>query len=480
MTVDDMEIVSTFRDRIAEKLGRDRYEVWFGPPTQIAVHDDSLVVAVHDRFIKDWVRTHFRADLEVACLEVFGRALRLEIHVDPSLTPAATKSTKTMAPGGKPKGAAPSLFPIEPEGAQSSERTPQRSAPTSNGPARRRFACLSSFVVGESNRMAYTSAQTAADEPGRFSPLFIHGPTGVGKTHLLEGIWTAFKKSHRNAPAIYLSAEQFTSYFLEALHGSGLPSFRRKYREVGLLIVDGLQFFSGKRATIGELVHTLDTLARAGRQLVLAADRAPPDLKALGPELATRLSGAVVCRLAPAEYATRLGIVRNLAAQLGVPLPADVEQYIAAQLTAQARELAGAIKRLHAMSQAHDRPITLALAEEALAELLDHARGVVRLADIQRAVCDAFGLEPDSLQSTQKGKAAAAPRMLAMWLSRKYTRAPLSQIGEYFGRRSHSTVISAHKKINSLVAKGSALEIAERAWKVEDAIRRVEDRLRAG
>ena len=160
-----------------------------------------------------------------------------------------------------------------------------QSSPNGNSPpaTRRKFAALSSFVTGQSNRLAFVSAEMVAQRPGQITPLLIHGPTGVGKTHLLEGIWTAAQRGPRGQTAIYLSAEQFTTLFLEALRGSGLPNFRRKYRGVGLLILDDLQFFVGKRATQVELLHTLDTMLRDGRQLVFSADRPPPNWPSLAP-----------------------------------------------------------------------------------------------------------------------------------------------------------------------------------------------------
>ena len=193
-----------------------------------------------------------------------------------------------------------------------------------------------------------------------------------------------------------------------------------------------------------------------------------------------RLSGGMVCRLEPADYATRRGIVRQHAIRLGLNVSEEVESYIASHFTTQSRELAGALKRLQATSLAHDRPITLSLAEEALSELIDHQGLVVKLADIEKAVCDVFGLSPEILQSSRKAKTVSHPRMLAMWLARKHTRAALSEIGSYFGRRSHSTVISAQKKIESLMAAGSSLKLADNTWNVEETIRRVEDHLRAG
>jgi chromosomal replication initiator protein len=345
---------------------------------------------------------------------------------------------------------------------------------------RRKFSSLSTFVVGDSNRVAHQSALLAAKQPGSMTPLFVYGSSGVGKTHLLEGVWGGLKRSHRHAPVVYLSAEQFTTYFQEALHGTGLPSFRRKYRGVETLLIDDVQFFVGKRATIGELLHTVDTLLRDGRQLVFAADRAPAALKALGPELTARISSGVVCKIDPPEFNTRLGIARHQAGHMQLSVPDDVLAYLASHFTSDAREISGALKRLHATSLALGRPISLRMAEEALTDLVHHAGHVVRLSDIERAVCDVFGLAVESLQSGRKGKGVSHPRMLAMWLARKHTRAALSEIGFYFGGRTHSTVISAQKKIDSWMAKGRSLDLPERTWRVDDAIRRVEESLRAG
>lgn len=462
MTHSDMEIVSALRERLAQRVGKDRYEVWFGPTTHLAVDNGTLLVEAANPFVQDLLRSQFRHELEASCRDAIGRALPVEFRVDAALGLGAQAKSES----------APLVDAVEAPPAPSVEH--------SVGPARRKFESLSSFVVGPSNCVAHKSAQLAADHPGQLSPLFIHGPTGVGKTHLLEGIWSAFKKSHRGAAAIYLSAEQFTTYFLEALHGSGLPNFRRKYRDVGLLIIDDVQFFAGKRATLVELLHTIDTLLRDGRQLVFAADRSVTALKALGPELAARLSGGLACRLERPEFPTRLGIVRQIAARMGLHVPDEVQSYVASHLTTQSRELSGALKRLQATSLAASRPITMVMAEEALAELIHHSGQMIRLPDIERAVCDVFGLDTTSLRSEHKGKAVAYPRMLAMWLARKHTRSALSEIGQYFGRRTHSTVISAQRKVEGWMSKGAPLEVLHKRCNLEDVIRRVEEKLRVG
>jgi chromosomal replication initiator protein len=456
---------------LAQRVGKDRYEVWFASGTQLAVDGESLVVSVPSRFFQDWLRSHFRKDLEASSLEVSGRPLALEFRI--GAQPATCGSS---SPPRRP----PPDPPTSTDGPNGGDPSPQPAQPDAWATRRRRPACLDAFVVGNSNCLAHKAAQLAVATPGVYSPLFIHGRTAHGKTHLLEAIYAAFRRARPRAQAVFLSSEQFTSLFLDALHKSGMASFRAKYRDLELLVIDDLQFLAKKNATIAELQHTIDTLVRGGRQVVFSADRPLTALKALGPELISRLSGGMVCGLEPPEYSTRLGILRSQSAALRVSVPDDVLAYVATHFTTQPRELIGALKRLHATSLAHGRPITLAMAEEALAELVDHQGRAVKLADIERAVCDVLGLEPESLQSECKSKAVSHPRMLAMYLARKYTRAPLSEIGSYFGRRSHSTVISANKKVAAWMADGAATRLTGNSLTLEEALRRVEQQLRAG
>ncbi len=475
----DTEIVAAIRAQLADRIGRDRCEVWFGPSTRLEVSGASLVVGVPNRFFQDWLRTHFRKDLEAAVLAASGEALTPEFRIEEP--PVAAPTANHAAPADAAQAVAvavPSVVPSSASPAPLIKLASPADAPAAT--PRRAWETLESFVVGNSNCLAHKAAQMVVEQPGAYSPLLLHGPSGTGKTHLLEGVCRQFRKRHPKARTVLMSAEQFTGSFLEALHGSGMPSFRRKYRDLDLLLIDDLQFLANKRATIVELLHTVDTLARAGRQLVFAADRSLANLKALGPELTGRLAGGMACRVEVAEYETRLGIVERQAVRLDVSLPRDVAEYVARQFTSQARELIGALKKLKATSLALQRPITLAMAETALAELLEHQHRVVKLADIERAVCDVLGIEAETLQSAEKSRQASYPRMLAMWLARKYTRAGLSEIGSYFGRRSHSTVISAQKKIDAWMTRGTAVKLADSGPSLEETLRRVEERLRAG
>ncbi|MCH5375509.1 MAG: DnaA/Hda family protein [Planctomycetes bacterium] len=465
MSKDDKEIVSALRAALTERIGQDRFEVWFADGARLELHEQTLVVVVRDRFLLERLRNSFRADLEAVCHDLFGEASRVEFRLDAEAEKSALASRRRDRVSRRDMGPMP----------DSKQREAASTPPPTNG--RRRLSSLAGFVLGDANRVAYSAAHAVVEHPGRLTPLFLFGPSGTGKTHLLEGIASDTRRRRGLRRVVMLSAEQFTSSFLEALRGSGLPSFRRKYRDVEMLLIDDLHFFSGKSATTVELLHTVDSLMREGRQLVFAANRSLSELGSLGNELIGRILGGLVCSIEPADDATRLGIAQRRAADHGARVPEDVLQLIATQVTGDARLIAGAINRLVAASDALSRPIDRGLAESVLSDFFRMTRRVVHLSDIESAICDVFGIDVKSLHSARKSKVLSQPRMLAMWLARKYTRAAYVEIGEYFGRRSHSTVIAAQKQVESWVADGRKIQMGYGDCDVRDAIRRVETRL---
>lgn len=506
---DARRVHDAFRDRI----GAERHAVWFGDASQVEVlRQESgaacATIRIGNAFTHEWLCKTFHRDFASAVRQVCGKAATAvwlaadtvteTVATAPAETPAAVQpagdarrgpsrrkaaETKGMIPAATRSQQAGSDPPAAAEEAVSAGRGPEAPARRPAGlplQSNRHSPRLDTFVVGPSNRMAFAAIELAAGRPGEMSPLILHGPSGVGKTHLLEGICTHFRGLHPKASAVFLSAEQFTTGFLQALHGSGLPGFRRNCRTADLLVVDDLQFFVGKRATIMELQHTIDSLHRQGRQMVFACDRELESLTELGADLLTRLRGGMTARMLPPDEQVRRGIVAATAARRGLSVPDEVLDYIAAHMTRHTRELTGAMNRLEATSHMLGLPITLGMAEEALADLVRSSGRSVRLADIERAVCSAFGIDAGSLQSGQRARKVNHPRMLAMFLARKHTPAALAEIGSYFGRRSHSTVISAQKTINEWVATGSQIVLADSTWNVEEAIRRVEEMLRAG
>lgn len=479
VTSDDKDIVTELRLALQARVGAERYDLWFSRDTGLRYEAGTLVVSAPQEFTLERLRSLFRHDLQEVCRDLLGVPTSVQFLVSP-VAAAASETPGGNATEGISRSAT-SAGNSNP-GSNSTSPVPTLVLDKPNGSAtqRRRYESFESFVQGEGNRLGLTAAQTTASRLGTVSPLFLYGPTGSGKSHLLEAVLSSARREGRVRRSVLLSSEQFTSQFLEALQGSGLPSFRRKYRDVELLLIDDVQFFAGKRATLVEFLHTLDTLHRDRRQIVLAADRPPAELAALGPEIVARLSGGLVCGLEPADAVTRLGILKQLAAKVGLSVPRSVLESLAEQLSGDARQLAGAIHRLEATSEALGKPINHELAQRALADILRASRRIVRLPDIERAVCEVFGLEPTSLQSGRKAKLVSQPRMLAMWLARKFTRSALSEIGQHFGRRSHSTVISAQKQVNEWVTTGAAVHLAHGECSIDDAIRRVEAQLRTG
>lgn len=476
MNHNDKEIVSALRTALIERIGQDRFDVWFGDVVRLRVDGRRVCVSAGDQFLLDRIRGQFRGDLDAICQGLFGDRVPLDFQLDP-----AAAGKRHDRPGGR-SGSAPG----KPAPGKSAPGKPAPGKPaadearrTSNG-SRRPLATLDEFVPGPCSCVAFTAAQRMLQRLGQLSPLFLYGPPGTGKTHLLEGIVQAARQSRSVKRAVLMSSEQFTSYFLEALRGSGLPNFRRKYRDVDLLLIDDLQFLTGKRATIVELKHTVDTLLRERRQLVFAADRPLAEIQGLGPELIARISGGLVCGLEPPDDQTRLDLVRQMACQRGFAVPEDVLQLLADRISGDVRQLSGALNRLQALSEARQQRVTFALAEDTLGDVFRAAARIVRLPDIETAICDVFGIDARSLQSQRKSRTLSQPRMLAMWLARKYTRAAFAEIGEYFGRRSHSTVISAQNKVEHWLADGGKVQLGPRDCDVRDVIRRVEARLQTG
>jgi chromosomal replication initiator protein len=466
------------REAFRERIGGDRFAVWFGAGLIVDVtaagRETVVTVAAGSGFTGEWLRRTFREELADAIRSVCGPAARLAWDTIEPAAAAISGDAPAARKGSSRAAARPPRLPREPVAVVS--------PPAARGPAvaRRPAPGLASFVVGPSNRMALAASERAAAAPGEVSPLVVHGPSGCGKTHLLEGICSRARERHPGIAVVSLSAEQFTTGFHQALHGSGLPGFRRSCRSADVLVIDDLQFFVGKRATLVELQHTVDALHRQGRQLVFACDRELDALPGLGAELLTRLRAGMSARILPPDYDVRRGIVAALAAARGLELPDDVAHYVATQMTRHARELQGAVNRLEATSLMLGLPINLEMAVESLADLVRSSARSVRLADIEKAVCKAFGIEEGTLQSARRARTVNHPRMLAMFLARKHTHAALADIGRYFGRRSHSTVIAAQKAVDDWVARRSPIVLAESEWDPEEAIRRVEDLLRAG
>jgi chromosomal replication initiator protein len=284
-----------------------------------------------------------------------------------------------------------------------------------------------------------------------FNPLLIHGGVGLGKTCLLEATVQGLKDAHFKLNVLWITAEGFTNSFLESMRAGALGPFRARYRGAGALAVDDVHFLAGTRATQNEFLHTFNALLERGAPIILTADQHPRQISRLTEELVTRLLGGMVVRLEPPDLATRRGVLQASAEARGIKLPEAVLEYMAQHLRSSIRELQGALNTLMAHSTLTGKLLDLSLARNALRETIHHDTSAIGLRDVEQAVCKLFQVDPETLKSDSRVRNVAYPRMLAMYLARRHTGCPYNTIGQHFGGRNHSTVMSAEKKVGQWI-----------------------------
>jgi chromosomal replication initiator protein len=472
---------------LAQRIGPPRFKLWFEGRTKFTWDQGVLTVGVPSRYFEDWLQKTFHASLAGAACAVFGEATQVRYRIDgalfqgpqgeqlgPELPPrpddrAADAQCKARLEKSKPRQRpSPELEP-----------TLFDNLPPPKAKRTRRWRRLSDFVVGPCNRVAHASALSVVEEPGRaVNPLVVHGPVGTGKTHLLEGIYAGLRKRQADFRVCYVTSEDFTNCFVQAMRKNALASFRKQFRECDALLVDDLHFLAGKRATQEEFLHTFDTLQSDGRQVVLTCDCHPRLADDFAPELSDRLLGGAVWGLTPPDAETRLDILRAKSGQArGEPLGDEVLTFIASQLRGNVRELEGALHGVRHYAEVTGRKVDVALVREALADLLRHWLRVVKLPDIDGAVCTVLRLETGALQSRGRAWAASQPRMVAMYLARKHTGASYTDIGAHFGGRNHSTAVAAEKKVRQWLRDDAELALGERRIRVKEIVERAEREL---
>lgn len=339
---------------------------------------------------------------------------------------------------------------------------------------------LDSFITGPCNEFAFSAATMAMSTPEVATPLFLHGPTGTGKSHLLAAIAEEFRRRRRMRRVILLTAEQFTNDFVGSVNSTGLPSFRRKYREVDALLIDDVHFLASKTATLREALYTLETLASAGKPLVFTANLPPADIRGLTGEVAGRMSSGLVCPLLALDAATRLNLLTRLVKTRCVldcdpGLLAEVGEAISGD----ARAVTGVANLIGMLQRMFRREPTIDEIRQFGGDLMRNTRSAPTLRSIERAVCDAFGLERDGLRGKAQTRRVSEPRTLAMYLARTHTGSAYTEIAQHFGRRSHTGAIAAQQKVEQWLASGKQIGGGDAAMAAADAIARVEARLRA-
>ncbi len=470
----ETEWTAALEKAVMRRIGEPRYRLWFDRHTRFCWDADQLTVGVPNRHFEEWLHKTFHDALAAAACEVFGRTLSVRFVIDPQLFQAARREQAQVLPLAEiaasfsrdPKGsAAPAEASIPDESPTSPKRT-------------RRWRRLSDFVVGPCNRVAHASALSVVEAAGEGpNPLILHGPVGTGKTHLLEGIYSGVRRAHSDWRVCYATTEDFTNRFVQAMRLGKLGAFRKHFRECDALLIDDLQFLAGKKATQEEFLHTFDALLADGRQMVLTCDCHPRLADDFTPELTDRLLGGAVWGLTPPDADVRLAVLRSKAGVGRDDAPDEVLRFLASQLRGNIRELEGALHSIHHYARVAGRPPSIALAREALADLLRHAVRVVRLDDVDRAVRAVLRLEAGALQAKGRAWAVSHPRMIAVFLARRHTSASYAEVGGWFGGRNHSTAVAAEKKVRQWMRDDAELAFGERRVRVREVVERSEREL---
>jgi chromosomal replication initiator protein len=420
---------------LRSRLRPDLYERWFLPLRATAIDDGRLHVAAPDKFHRDFVDDNYRPWFEEFLPTVTGAALRVVFVVD-----------------DRPRAAA------------AHEAAPPPPAPPSSDQAERRPSqryTFETFVVGESNRFAFAAAQAVAQKPGHaWNPLFLHGDSGLGKTHLLHAIGNSILAAGPNGPVAVVTSERYTNDFVDALRKGTLDEFRRRYRECGALLIDDVQFFAGKDKTAEEFFHTFNTLYEQGVQIVLSSDRSPKELKGLEERLCSRFEWGMRVQIDVPEFETRAAIVKKKAELERIDLPDEVATLLATHIRSNVRELHGALTKLSAFASLKSEPISVRLARDVLADVIPPPGYKPTIERIQEATAAHYGLTVAKLTSSSREQKIAIPRQVAMFLCRELAKETFQLIAEKFNKKDHSTVISAKERVEELLGQDPEIQTA--------------------
>ncbi len=436
------------RARLREEYGDAAFRSWLKPLTLVVVEDGEVRIAVPTRFMRDWVRSHY-ADGVLAAWRAENKAIKsVEIVVLTAQSEPARPPQPAQSPGQAARAAFKGPALVREAGA---EREPGEEKDEVSSALDPRFT-FANWVTGKSNEFAAAAARRVAEEPKvPFNPLFLYGGVGLGKTHLMHAIAWHIRKRHPQRKVIYLSAEKFMYQFIRAIRFKDTMAFKEQFRTVDVLMIDDVQFISGKDSTQEEFFHTFNALVDQNRQIVLSADKSPSDLE-VEERVKSRLTWGLVADIHPTTYELRLGILQSKAEQLGMAVPSKVLEFLAHKITSNVRELEGALNRINAHATLVGRPITIESAQEVLLDLLRANDRRVTIEEIQKRVAEHFSIRLSDMSSPRRARAVARPRQVAMYLAKQLTTRSLPEIGRKFGGRDHTTVMHAVRKIEELRA----------------------------
>jgi len=429
-----IEIWPSIRLALRKTVGEAAFTNWINPLELTSVDASKANFATPTKFIGDWVDRNYGDSIkfEFAKQGLDVDRLVFSVSIENKIAPAKklTKITESK-----------------------NTKTGSKDLPGASLDPRYTF---DNFVVGKPNELAHAAARRVAEGGDvSFNPLFLHGGVGLGKTHLMHAIAWEIKKRDPNAKVLYLSAEQFMYRFVQALRFKDTISFKEMFRSVDVLMVDDVQFIAGKSSTQEEFFHTFNALIDQNKQVIISGDRAPVDMEQLEDRIKSRLQWGLVVDVHPTDYELRLGILQSKQESQArynstVEVSPGVLEFMAQRISSNVRVLEGALTRLYAFGSLVGRPVTLEMAQESLSDILRATDRKVTIDEIIRKVTDHYGVNLTDMLSARRTRSIARPRQVAMYLSKKLTSKSLPEIGRRFGKRDHTTVIHAVKKIEEL------------------------------
>ena len=428
--------------RLRDTLTETTYDTWFGQAHPRSYNGEQLVVEVPNDFTRDWIEGHFLDLVTRAAGETETTGAVVNFTVGERM------QSRPQAPQAEPER--------QSQSAPSTQRSEAPQRETTEVELNPKYT-FDLFVIGSSNRFAHAAALAVAEAPAQaYNPLFIYGGTGLGKTHLLQAIGHYVRQHSRRLTTRYVTSETFMNEFIDAVRdrGARIEGFKRRYRNYDVLLVDDIQFIEGKERIQEEFFHTFNSLYEGGAQIVLSSDRPPREIATLEERLRSRFEWGLLTDIQAPDLETRIAILRKRVETEGIAIDdPEVLTFIAGRVSANIRELEGALTRVVAFSSLTDRPLTVELAEDVLRDVYPQGEAApeVSIPLIQEVISQRFGVTLDELVSPRRSQAVAYPRQVAMYLSRELTDASLPMIGKQFGGRDHTTVIHAKDKITRLI-----------------------------
>lgn len=412
---------------IQTKLSKPSFDTWFKATKASFLGDSVVVVTAPTTFAVEWLETRYTKLVSSTLSEYIGRSVDVKFSIEEARPPEPAEPFPQMPTNRQPVLEEPMMHQLNPK------------------------YTFDTFVIGAANRFAHAASLAVAELPAKsYNPFFMYGGVGLGKTHLMHAIGHYILEHNPHMKVLYLSSEKFTNEFINAIRDNRGESFRNKYRNIDVLLIDDIQFLAGKEGTQEEFFHTFNALHEEHKQIVISSDRPPKEIPTLEERLRSRFEWGLITDIQPPDLETRIAILRKKAKAENLDIPNEAMMYIANMIDTNIRELEGALIRIVAYSSLTNQDISAHLAAEALKDILPTGRNrLITMQDIQQRVGEYYGLKLEDFKARKRTKAIAFPRQIAMYLSRELTDYSLPKIGDAFGGRDHTTVIHAHEKISS-------------------------------